>query len=345
MVRPLKKQRVLLLTHPDLIPPDSTKGMSERELNPIKTEVDVITTLRKNGHEVKALGVQTELTPIRDTVAEWQPDIVWNMLEEFHGEPLYDQNVAAYLELLRVPFTGCNSRGLVLARGKDLSKSLLHYHRVPVPQFAVFPRGRVVRRPRKLGFPLIVKSLDRDASQGISQASVVDSDEKLAERVAFIHEHVGSAAIAEQFIAGRELYVGVFGNERRHVLPVWELEFGNLREGTHAIATEKVKHDVDYQERRGVLQGPAENLPPAVIQRIKTISRRVCRVLELDGYARIDYRLAEDGTPYFIEANPNPEIAQSQEFAESAKHEGIAYGQLLDRILALGLARAGKGAD
>jgi D-alanine-D-alanine ligase len=267
------------------------------------------------------------------------------MLEEFHGDPLYDQNVAGFLELLRVPFTGCNSRGLVLARGKDLSKTLLHYHRIPVPQFAVFPMGRVIRRPRKMAYPMIVKSLNRDASQGIAQASVVDSDEKLAERVTFIHESIGSAAIAEQFIEGRELYVGVYGNERRHVLPVWELEFGNLREGTHAIATEKVKHDPDYQERRGVLQGPAADLPPAVVQRIRSISRRVCRILELDGYARIDYRLAADGTPYFIEANPNPEIAESQEFAQSAKHDGVAYAQLLNRILALGLARAGRDAE
>lgn len=340
----MKPLRVLLLTHPDLIPPETVKGMSERELHPIKTEVDVTTTLRKNGHEVKAIGVQTELTPIRDAIVEWKADIVFNLLEEFHGEPLYDQNVAGFLELLRVPFTGCNSRGLVLARGKDLSKTLLHYHRIPVPTFAVFPKGRVVRRPRRMAFPLIVKSLNLDASQGIAQASVVDSDEKLVERVEFIHESIGSAAIAEQFIAGRELYVGVLGNERRAVMPVWELEFGNLREGTHAIATEKVKHDPDYQERRGVLQGPAADLPPAVDQKIRNISRRVCRILELDGYARIDYRLAEDGTPYFIEANPNPEIAESQEFAQSAKHDGIAYGQLLNRILALGLARAGRDA-
>lgn len=338
----MKQLRVLLLTHPALVPPENLKGLSERELHDYKTEVDVITTLRKIGHEVKALGVQNELMPIRDEIETWQPDIVFNLLEEFHGEPLFDQNVAGFLELLRVPFTGCNSRGLVLARGKDLSKKLLHYHRIPVPEFAVFPKGRVVRRPRHLQFPLIVKSLDRDASIGIAQASIVETDEKLAERVAFIHDHIGANAIAEQFIAGRELYVGVFGNERRHVLPVWELEFGKLREGTHAIATEKVKHDPDYQERRGVLQGPAEDLPPAVLQRMQTITKRICRVLELDGYARIDYRLSEDGTPYFIEANPNPEIAQSQEFAESAEYDGIPYPQLLSRLLALGLARAGK---
>ena len=338
----MKHLRILLLTHPQLIPPDSLKGLSERELHDFKTEIDVIGTLRKIGHDVKALGVQDELTPIREEIETWKPDIVFNLLEEFHGEPLFDQNVAAFLELMKVPYTGCNPRGLVLARGKDLSKTLVHYHRIPVPQFAVFPAGHVVRRPRRLAFPLIVKSLDQDASLGIAQASVVETDEKLAERVAFIHEHVGSAAIAEQYIDGRELYIGVFGNERRHVLPVWELEFSKLRQGTLPIATERAKHDPGYQERRGVLQGVAEDLPPAIESRMKNMAKRICRALQLDGYARIDFRLSAEGVPYFIEANPNPEIAASQEFAQSALHDGIKYRDLLNRIVRLGLARAGK---
>src|SRR5690606_19560 len=157
-----------------------------------------------------------------DEVENFKPDIVFNLLEEFHGETLYAQNVVSLLELLRVPYTGCNPRGQMLARGKDLSKKLLKYHRVPVPAFAVFPIGRKVRRPGRLKFPLIVKSLSEDASRGIAQASVVDSDEKLNERVAFIHKRIKTAAIAEEYIDGREIYVGVIGNDRLQVLPVWE---------------------------------------------------------------------------------------------------------------------------
>ena len=175
--------------------------------------------------------------------------MVFTLLEDFHGKVIYDQNVASFLELMQVPYTGCNPRGLMLARGKDLSKTLVHYRRIPVPAFAVFPIGRKVKRPARLALPLIVKSLSEDASLGISQASVVDTDEKLAERVAFIHERIGTAAIAEQYIEGRELYVGVLGNERLRVLPVWELKFGNLAQGAWPIATEKVKHDPNYQER------------------------------------------------------------------------------------------------
>src|SRR5207245_6769265 len=135
----------------------------------------------------------------------------------------------------------------------------LTYPRIPSPAFAVCPRRRKIRRPPRLTFPLIVKSLDEDASWGISQASVVDSDEKLAERVAFIHESIGTAAIAEQYIEGRELYVGVLGNERLRVFPIWELEFGTMPQGARLIATEKVKHDQQSRQRHNIGAGPAKD--------------------------------------------------------------------------------------
>src|SRR6266700_138552 len=231
----MKHLRVLVL-----LPPDSLNDHSEQEIHKWKTEYDIVTTLRAAGHDVRPLGVQDELKPIRDEVERWKPDVAFNLLEQFHGEAVYDQNVASYLELLRVPYTGCNPRGLILARGKDLSKKLLIYHRIPLPTFVVFPLRRKVRRPPRLTFPLIVKSLNEDASWGIAQASVVDNDEKLAERVSFIHESIGTAAIAEQYIEGRELYVSVLGNERLRAFPIWEPELGRMPQGARLIATEKV---------------------------------------------------------------------------------------------------------
>jgi D-alanine-D-alanine ligase len=336
----MKRLRILVLVHPDLVPPDTTKGYSVQEINEWKTEYDVVSTLRAAGHDVRPLGVHDELKPIRDEIEGFKPHVVFTLLEQFHGEVIYDQNVVSYLELMRIPYTGCNPRGLMLARGKDLSKTLVHYHRIPVPAFAVFPLHRKVRRPGRLPLPLIVKSRSEDASWGISQASVVDTDEKLAERVAFIHEKIGTAAIAEQYIEGRELYVGVLGNERLRVLPVWELKFGSLAEGAWAIATEKVKHDPNYQKRVGIEDGPAKDLSSELYARIQRMAKRVYRTLQLDGYARIDFRLSADGIPYFLEVNPNPEIAQSQEFATAAKHDGLAYPDLLQRILTLGISRA-----
>jgi D-alanine-D-alanine ligase len=338
----MKRLRALVLMHPDFVPPDSTDGYTARQINEWKTEYDVVSTLRAAGHDVRPLGVQEELKPVRVEIEGFKPHVVFNLLEQFHHEPVYDQHIPSYLELMRIPYTGCNPRGLILARGKDLSKTLVHYRRVAVPAFAVFPMRRKVKRPARLALPLIVKSLSEDGSRGISQASVVDTDEKLAERVAFIHEQVGTAAIAEQYIEGRELYVGVLGNNRLRVLPVWELKFGTMGGARH-IATEKAKHDPSYQERVGIVDGPAEDLAPELSARIQGIAKRIYRTLGLDGYARIDFRLTAEGIPYFIEANPNPEIAKSQEFALAAQHDGLDYPDLLHRILTLGISRAKAG--
>jgi D-alanine-D-alanine ligase len=341
----MKRLRVLVLVDPALVPPDSSKGHTVEEINEWKTEYDVVSTLRAAGHEVRPFGVEDELKAVRDEIENFKPDVVFTLLEDFHGKVIYDQNVASFLELMQVPHTGCNPRGLILARGKDLSKTLVHYRRIATPAFAVYPKRRKVKRPARLALPLIVKSLSEDSSLGISQASVVDTDEKLVERVAFIHERIGTAAIVEQYIEGREIYVGVLGNERLRVLPVWELKFGSLAEGAWPIATEKVKHDPSYQERVGIVDGPAKDLAPELYSRIQRTAKRVYRALDLDGYARIDFRLSADGTVYFIEANPNPEIAKSQEFATAAQHDGLAYPDLLQRILALGISRAKAGSS
>lgn len=338
----MRRLRILVLMHPDCMPPESSDGYAAEEINKWKTEYDVVSTLRAAGHDVHPLGVQEEIKPVRDEIEGFKPHVVFTLLEEFHYQTAYDQHIASFLELMKVPYTGCNPRGLVLARGKDLSKMLVHHRRIAVPAFAVFPMRQKVKRPPRLALPLIVKSLNEDGSHGISQASIVDTDEKLAERVAFIHERIETAAIAEQYIDGRELYVGVLGNNRLKALPVWELQFGTMG-GARQIATEKVKHDTRYQERVGIVDGPAEDLAPELAARIQRTAKRIYRTLGLDGYARVDFRLSSDGTPYFIEANPNPEIAKSQEFATAALHDGLDYPDLLQRIVALGIRRAKAG--
>src|SRR5688500_3668910 len=182
-------------------------------------EHDVIETLREMGHEVRVLGIHDELAGIRPTAGFFDPHVVFNLMEAFAGVTTFDQNVVSYLELLRLPYTGCNPRGLILARDKALSKKLLAYHRIPVPEFTAVRVGHKPVLSKRLAFPLIVKSLFFEASVGISQASVVENAEQLVRRVTFIHEKLGTAAIVEQFIDGRELYVGVVGNERLDVFP------------------------------------------------------------------------------------------------------------------------------
>ena len=200
-------------------------------------------------------------------------------------------------------------------------------------------RGRRPRLPKDLSFPLIVKCLKEEASRGIAQASIVDSEEKLKERVGFIHDSIGSDAIVEQFIQGRELYVGVLGNRQVEVFPTWELVFENLPPGSAAIATARVKHNPEYQEKWGIYQQPATDLSSSLLAHIVKITKRIYRVLQIDGYARIDYRLGLTGELYFLEANPNPEIAEREEFSSAAQAAGFSYPELLQKILQLGLTR------
>ncbi|MGE3978492.1 MAG: D-alanine--D-alanine ligase, partial [Nitrospira sp.] len=236
----MKRLRVIVLMHEDLVPPDEVNGCDVKTAE-WRTEYDVISTLKKLGHEVYPLGVKSDLGVIHSAIENWKPDIAFNLLEEFDGVAVYDQHVVSYLELLHLPYTGCNPRGLMLARDKALTKKVLSFHRILYPEFIEVPQGRTVKRPKWLAFPLIVKSVSEEASLGISQASIVEDDEKMNERVAFIHESVGSGALIERYIEGREFYVGIIGNGHLQVLPVWELIMDKLPEDAKRIATERVK--------------------------------------------------------------------------------------------------------
>jgi D-alanine-D-alanine ligase len=335
----MKSLRLLMLMHEDLVPPETSPGRAEKERAPWRTEFDVCAGLKKLGHEVLKVGVASDLGVIRHAISDFKPHITFNVVEEFHGVAVYDHHVVSYLELLKCPYTGCNPRGLLLAHDKALCKSVLAYHRVRVPEFAVFPIDQKIRkRPRKLAFPLLVKSLTEEGSVGISQASVVHDDARLVERIEFIHRSIGSDAIVERYIDGRELYVGILGNTRLTTLPIWELSFKNLPDDSVAIATEKVKWDHRYQKKVGVTTGPARDLPEAMARQIINICKRAYRTLNLSGYARMDLRLDASGGVWFIEANPNPQLALDEDFADSAEAVGIDYPSLLSRIINLGLS-------
>jgi len=321
----------------DLVPPDDVEGLTDDEIKPWLMEYDVVSTLVSMGHEVYKLGLHDELTSLRAAVEEIKPDIAFNILEEFQGKTTYDYLVVSYLESMGQAYTGCNPRGLIIARDKSLTKKILTYHRIRVPDFVVYPRQRSIKRPRRLDFPLIVKSLVEEASLGIAQASVVENDQKLVERVEFIHNSIGTDALVEKYIEGRELYVGMLGNGRLLVLPVWELSFANLPAGVPQIATRRVKWDYAYQKKIGLKNRAAKNLPNGLEKKVAKISRRIYQTLGLSGYARLDYRLDANGEIYLLEANPNPQIAYGEDFAESAHVAGIPYTELMQKILNLGM--------
>lgn len=345
MARAVRRLRILVLVHEELVPPASIAHLTDQEADEFRTEFDVIQTLQRLGHEVRPVGIGDSLTTLRTEITEWKPHVCFNLLEEFGGIVTYDQHVVAYLELMRQAYTGCNPRGMMLSRDKVLSKQILSYHRIPTPKFALFRRGRRARAPRRLRYPLFVKSATEDASLGIAQASVVEDEARLLERIAFIHEQTRSDALVEEFVEGREIYVGVIGNERLTVLPPWELTFGTPDAAALGIATRKAKWDRAYQARHAIVTGPAKDLPAGAAEALARLTRRIYRALHMSGYARMDFRMRPDGSLFVLEANANPNLAAQEDLGQAAKHAGIGYRRLVERIVSLGMAYRAEWRD
>lgn len=302
-----------------------------------KTEAQVLEALRALGHEVAYVAVFDHLEPLVAKLRDFQPDLVFNLADQFRNNRAFDHNIASFLELQGVPFTGCGSTALTLCKHKAISKKILAYHGLAVPGFALFPRGRRAAAPRHLRYPLLVKPLKEESSLGIAQASLVEDEAHLQDRVQFIHEKFDHDALAEEYIHGRELYVSVLGHRRLDVFPVRELVFQDLPPEAPHIATYKAKWDEAYRARWGLRNQFAEDLDPTVTRRVAATCRRIYRLLTVDAYARLDLRLAEDGRLCFIEANPNPMLAREEDFAQSAARAGLSYPDLVARIVRLGL--------
>jgi D-alanine-D-alanine ligase len=334
----MQKLRILILIEKGNMPPDTVAEADQDLTAPWKTEFDVYSHLHAMGHEVRKLEVHNELSVIREAIAEFKPQVAFNLMDAFGDIHIFDQHVVSFLELVNQPYTGCNPRGLTLTRDKALTKKIMAYHRIHVPKFTVLPRRRRIRRPRDLPFPLIVKSVNVEGSIGISKASLVHDDEHFEERVRFIHESLETYAIAEQYIEGRELYVGVVGNLRLATLPVWELVWDKAPEDMPRFATRRAKSDSGYQRKWGIATRHAEGLGRDFEQSLAHLCKRIYRIMGCSGYARMDFRMSADGQVYLLEANPNPQLGLGDEFAESAAHAGIGYDQLLTRIVKLGLS-------
>lgn len=337
MTTPKKKLKVLALF--DAIAPTTLdQDLSEELLTEDwKTETNVLGALRELGHTAAYVAIFDNLDLLRQKLESFQPDVIFNLADQFKNNRAFDQNIVSFLEMYGVPFTGCGSTGLTLCKHKGISKKILSYHRIHTPAFVIIARGRRIARPPKLRFPILVKPLKEEASLGISQASYVSNDEQFRERVQFIHDKYANDVIAEEYIHGRELYVSLMGNQRLHEYPIRELVFKEVPPDEPKIATFKAKWDDEYRERWGLKNQFAEDLDPAVAHDIQQTCKRIYRLLTLDGYARMDLRLTADNKVYFIEANPNPILAADEDFALSASKAGVPYPQLIERIMRQGL--------
>ncbi|MCK4993759.1 MAG: ATP-grasp domain-containing protein [Candidatus Omnitrophica bacterium] len=304
------------------------------------TENHVYNALLENGHDVRMLGICKDVSILLEEIKENKPDVIFNLAEVFDSKASLDKNFVGFLEMLGIPYTGSSSKTLFLCNDKALHKKILRFHRIRVPRFHDFYRGHKVWLLKKLRLPLVVKPLADEASRGISQASVVDSEEALINRVKFIHEKMNMDAIAEEYIPGRELYVSLIGNKRIQVLPFREMKFGSSQSDEEPrIATYKAKWDKNYRKKWGLKNVFPGKLANGVQVELEEICKRAYRALNMQCYARFDMRVTQGGRTFIIEANANPNLAKNDEIAQSAEKAGIAFDKLVQRILMLAFKR------
>lgn len=306
--------------------------LREKEDRP--TEADVITCLTKLGHEVATLPVYDNVLGVVERIRAFAPDVVFNLCESFFNERSNEPNIPALLELLKVPYTGAGPEALLLCKDKALAKTILVYHHVRIPRFVVSHKRRPLRRLRRFSFPAFVKPLGEESSDGIAKASFARTEDEAIERARFLHEKLGREVMIEEYIEGRELYVSVIGNRKLTVFPPRELFFGKMPESEPRFATFKAKWDDAYRLNWGIHNGPID--PPLTetsAKKLDELAKRVYSLLKIGGFGRLDLRLMPSGEFVFIEANPNPSLAQEDDFAQSAAAAGVDYESLLKRII------------
>jgi D-alanine-D-alanine ligase len=336
----MKKLKVLMI-HDGTLPFPDEKDFDALSRSPEwSTEIGVCRAIRALGHEMRYAGFFDDVAPLLAEVQEHRPDIIFNLAEACRGEYRYDKNLPSFLELLGIPYTGCGPVGLTVCNNKAITKKILVYHEINIPRFCVYRIGETVKFPRVFNGPYFVKPLQEEASTGIAQRSLSATAEQCRDRVRFVHDNLAKDALVEEFIDGRELYVGALGNGKNiRVFPPWELKFSNVPENEPRIATYRAKWDDHYRKKWGIRNEAADPLPSPVLEAVRDTCWKAYRVLNLDGYARFDLRLTADGGVYIIEANANPELARGEDFAASAEKDGLSYEELIEKILQLGLQR------
>ena len=303
--------------------------------------VQVADALEKRGHKVKTVAVTKKIRSLVQVIEKDDSDVIFNLCEAIASTSQHEHNVAGLLELFEKCFTGCGSAGWLLAGDKALCKKIFQFHGIRYPRFCTFEKGKVDWAD-ELDFPMIVKPLNEDASIGIDAGSVVHNVKELLERISYIHEQFNGATLVEEFIEGREIYVGLLGNDRPEAFPIVEWDFSNVT-GSPKIAGSEAKWDRDSEGYKAPVIFP-EDFPEEVVRGIKEAAITAFQALKLSGYARVDMRLrppAESrGWEYFIiEVNPNCWIEKRAEFAAAARKHGLSYPELLEKIVELALAR------
>jgi D-alanine-D-alanine ligase len=308
-----------------------------RTLDRKEVEDEVSEALTRLGHD-PALHILDGTTKSLHAMARLECDLVFNLTESFGGNDLVDFCIAAYLELLGKRFTGAGAHGLMLAQDKALAKKIFAFHGIQTPVFAKVYRGRL-DFSHHLEFPVIVKPAREDGSIGIEFNAVVSSIRELMERIDALHQQFDSPVLIEEYVEGREMYVGVLGNETPVALPVIELDLSKLPEGTPRIASAEVKWNKGTRAYRDTRSFPADDLPEETVALLQQTAIAAYQALDLRDYGRVDMRLQPDGRVAVIEVNPNPWLASRAEFVMAARKSGRTYTEIIGEIVELAMAR------
>jgi D-alanine-D-alanine ligase len=316
----------------------SEKSPVVRTLDKKEVEEEVAEALVKLGHEP----VMHELDGTPKSllsVARLECDLVFNLTESFGDDDTADYKIAAFLDLVGKKYTGSGTHGLMLAQDKAIAKKIFSFHGIHTPVFAKSFRGRL-DFSHDLQFPVIVKPAREDGSIGIEFSAVVGSIRELMERMDWLHANFDSPVLIEEYIEGREMYVGVLGNDKPEALPVVELDLSKLPDGTPRIASAEVKWGKGTKAYRDTKSAIATDLPEETVTSLQQTALAAYQTLELRDYGRVDMRLQADGRVHVIEVNPNPWLSSKAEFAMAARKSGRTYTQLVEEIVELAVARA-----
>jgi D-alanine-D-alanine ligase len=332
------KKAIVLFDLPENPPTDHDYSIYEKDAA-WDHEIDVKRALQRIGYEVHLVGVFNDVSKLIHDLDRIKPDLIFNMVESFRNQRSLESQVVGLLELLEYPFTGASSFSLSLCRDKDLTKKILSHHRIKVPRWVCSSVSRPIRSMKSLRFPVFVKPVGQEASEGISKDSFAENEKDCLERVQFLHEKFKTDVLIEEFVEGREIYASVLGMKRLQVFPLRELVFREIPDGEPRFATYRIKWNDDYRKKLGVRNEFAKDIEPQQENKIKEIVKKAFKVLGLQGFARFDLRLKENGEVFLIEANPNPSIVSYDDFAASARKAEISYDDLIQKLIDMGLQR------
>lgn len=314
----------MVLVHPQFDPRTAGRTRSA-------TEFDVWRTLKALGATVEIVAAENDLRAFDRHLKEQQPDIVFNLLEEFRGEGVFDFHLITYLESLGIPYTGCNPRGLIVTRNKLWTMHIARAEGISAPRSASASKAAKVSESE---FPLIVKFNREHASRGMTQANVVRGRSQLKNSIERLQNRFNAEVIVQKFVPGLEISVGVWGNTKPEAFEPWRLSLPSGED----IATEKVKFDPRYRRKKGIRAARWSGPESARLKKqLQSESKRLFTLFDMNGYARFDFRISEEGLPFLIDINANPCLAKTEDFASAARSEGISYPEVIQKVVQLGL--------